>query len=272
MKKSVVFFSAALLLTIVVISIMAFRDNGSGTVKISRKSLIGTWHLESYKYGTSSGSFTQIAPDKPRVKLITEKRFLWATYDTLTKKILKSAGGEYSLEAENYIESIDLGFNMNSYLNTKGVYKIKIEDGMLYLTGTLSDGLPIEEIWQKTTPVKNSKTKITGTWSMESYKYGSSPSSFALVPSFRPHLQLITEDQFIWATYDTSSKKILESAGGNYSFDGTHFVVDVDYGFNMDGYLGISSNYNLQLEKDMYFLSGNLTDGYKIEEIWQRIK
>jgi hypothetical protein len=40
----------------------------------------------------------------------------------------------------------------------------------------------------------------------------------------------------------------------------------------MDPYLGITSNYKLQLEKGMYFLSGDLTEGYKIEEIWQKAK
>jgi hypothetical protein len=272
MKKSVVFLVAAMLLTVAVLSLMAFSNSSSGSAKKLGKSIVGTWHLESYKYGTSSSSFTQVTADRPHIKLITEKRFLWATYDAKTKMILESAGGEYSLDGDHLIESIDLGFNMDDYLNSKSDFKIKIEDGMLYLTGTLSSGYPIEEIWQKTNPEKNSNNKMTGTWLMESYKYGASPSSFAVVPPYRPHLQLITEDQFLWATYDTTSKKILESAGGNYTFDGKNFIVTVDYGYNMNPYLGITSNYNLQLEKDIYFLSGILDKEYKIEEIWRKLK
>jgi len=38
---------------------------------------------------------------------------------------------------------------MDSYLSSKSNFKIKVEDGMFYLTGVLSDGYKIEEVWQK---------------------------------------------------------------------------------------------------------------------------
>jgi|WetSurMetagenome_2_1015567.scaffolds.fasta_scaffold86734_3 hypothetical protein len=272
MKKSVVFLVATLMLTAAALSLVAFKNNSSGSGKKHMDSIIGTWQLESYKYGTSASSFTKITPERPHIKVITGNRFLWVTYDTGTKKILESAGGEYSLDGDNYVESIDFGYKMDSYLNSKSKFKIKVEDKVFYLTGELGDGYKIEEIWQKTIPGKNSHKKINGTWLLDSYKYGASPSSFTRVPPNRPHVELITKDQFLWATYDTTSKKILESAGGKYSFDGKNFLVTVDYGFNMDPYLGITSNYKIQLDKGMYYLSGNLIDGYKIEEIWQRVK
>jgi hypothetical protein len=274
MKKPVIFLIAALLLITGVIFITACQKGTSGASKSksAKNPIVGTWLLESYKYGSAESSFTQVTAKEPRIKLITEKKFLWVTYDTTTKKILKSAGGAYSLDGDNYVESIDFGYNMDSYLKLNSKFKIRVDGKMLYLTGELGDGYKIEEIWQKTDPGKNSNNNLTGTWLMETYKYGKDASAFIIVPPGRPHVQLITEDQFLWAIYDTTSKKIVESAGGKYKVDGKNFVVYVDYGYRMDDYLGIKSNYKVQVEKGMYFLTGDLVKDYKIEEIWNRAK
>ena len=149
MKKSGVILVTATLLLVASFAVLAFRKPGYVTEKKAANSIIGTWQLDSYKYGTTSSSFAPITPDRPHVKLITENRFLWVTYDAATKKILESAGGAYTLSGENYIESIDYGYNMEGYLGTKSNFKIKVEDGMFYLSGVLSDGYKIEEIWQK---------------------------------------------------------------------------------------------------------------------------
>ena len=149
MKKSVVILTTAILLTLATIVILAFSNPGSGPRKEATNSIMGTWQLDSYKYGTTSSSFAPITPDRPHIKLITEDRFLWVTYDAATKRILESAGGAYTLNGENYIESIDYGYNMEGYLGTKSNFKIKVEDGMFYMSGVLSDGYKIEEIWQK---------------------------------------------------------------------------------------------------------------------------
>jgi hypothetical protein len=149
MKKSLVIPVTAMFLVVVVIGFMAFHNPDSAAVKKSRNTIIGTWQLDSYKWGSSSSSFTSLSPDRPHIKMITDSRFLWVTVDAGTKKILESAGGTYTLDGENYIESIDYGYNMDNYLGSKSNFKIKVEDGMFYLTGVLSDGYKVEEIWQK---------------------------------------------------------------------------------------------------------------------------
>lgn len=149
MKKPIVIISSTALLLVAVLTIQAFRKPVSGSDKEVVNPIIGSWQLDSYKYGISSSSFTTITPHRPHIKLITENRFLWVTYDAETKKILESAGGQYTLDGENYTESIDYGYGMDQYLGTKSEFKIKVEDGMFYLSGVLSDGYKIEEIWQK---------------------------------------------------------------------------------------------------------------------------
>ena len=149
MKKSGVILITATLLIVASLAVLAFLKPGSVPEKKAGNIIMGTWQLDSYKYGTETNSFTSITADRPHIKLITENRFLWVTYDAETRKILESAGGTYTLNGENYIESIDYGFNMEGYLGTKSNFKIKVEDGMFYLSGVLSSGYKIEEIWQK---------------------------------------------------------------------------------------------------------------------------
>lgn len=122
-----------------------------------------------------------------------------------------------------------------------------------------------ERIMAKTNP-------LLGTWELKLYKYGYGNDSFNEFPEGRRQIQLITEDYFTWVRVDTTSKKIYGSATGKYSYDGNNFIVNVDYGLGMDMYLGIQSHYTVKVENDYYFLTGELVDGYKIEEIWERVK
>ena len=149
MKKSIIISALTTLLLVAVLSVVAFRNPMSSSKTESSNPIMGTWQLDSYKYYSTASSFTMVTPDRPHIKLITENMFLWATYDATTKQTLESAGGTYTLEGENYIESIDFGYRMDDFLGTKSNFKIKVEGDMFFLSGMLSGGLKIEEIWQK---------------------------------------------------------------------------------------------------------------------------
>lgn len=148
MKKS-----SILILTIVTIAIATLTIGaGSGATfkpKKSSDSILGTWQLASYKYGTTQSGFTDVSKSLPHLKLITDTHFTWTTFDTYSHKVISSAGGTYTLEGNTYIESIDFGFGMDSYLGQKQTFTVKVEGNMFFMSGSLSDGYKIEEIWQR---------------------------------------------------------------------------------------------------------------------------
>jgi hypothetical protein len=115
----------------------------------SSVSLLGTWQLASYKYGTNQPDFTDFPKGRCRVKLITETHYTWIEYDTATKIVKGSAGGVYSLSGNTYTESKDFGLGMDTYLGQKHAYTIRVDGDKLYLSGSLSDGLKIEENWRR---------------------------------------------------------------------------------------------------------------------------
>lgn len=112
---------------------------------------------------------------------------------------------------------------------------------------------------------------LTGTWELKMYKYGYGTSEFRKFPKGKRAIQLITDDYFTWVHLDSATKKIYASASGRYTYDGNNFVVNVDYGLGIDSYLGVQSKYTVKVEDNLYFLSGELVDGFIIEEIWERI-
>lgn len=110
--------------------------------------ILGTWKMESYKYGDNE---MKASPDSIQmVKLITPTYFTWIHYKTKDKIVWNSAGGTYTFDGDNYIENIDFGgYGMSSYLGKTQTFKVKIENDKMYLSGALSDGYKIEEVWIK---------------------------------------------------------------------------------------------------------------------------
>ena len=116
--------------------------------KKSSGSHLGTWQLASFKYGTNESGFTDFSQSQRRIKLITETHFTWIEFDATSKKVRSTAGGAYSLSGNTYTESIDFGLGMDTYLGQKHTFTIRVEGDKFFLSGSLADGLKIEEVWQ----------------------------------------------------------------------------------------------------------------------------
>ncbi len=112
---------------------------------------------------------------------------------------------------------------------------------------------------------------ITGTWQMKMFKYGTGNSIFSSVPPDMEYIKMITDTHFLWVHYSKMTKKINSSAGGSYTLNNDMYTESIDFGLGMDSYLGSKPTYNIKIEGDLLFLSGNLVEEYKIEEIWERV-
>jgi len=119
------------------------------TTVTEQVSLQGTWKLVMYKYGPSASSFREVPEASQRLKMITDSYFIWVSVDSVKRAIVSSAGGRYRLEGNNYTEMLDFGIGMSSYTGTQPTYTVKTEDDLLFLSGLLSPGYRIEEIWKR---------------------------------------------------------------------------------------------------------------------------
>jgi len=109
---------------------------------------IGAWRLTSYKY-SATGNFVNVPKGDMHIKLITESHFMWAQSDTATMKVSGMGGGEYTLKGNTYTESIDYGIGMDNYLGRRQTFTLMVEGDRLFLTGMLSDGYHVEEVWER---------------------------------------------------------------------------------------------------------------------------
>lgn len=110
---------------------------------------IGTWKLVSTKYGSAT-EFRPYSDKSSRLKIINPTHFTWVEVDASTKKVVASAGGNYKLTGDSYTETIEFaGDGMETYLGKSQKFTIRIEGDKLFQSGELSDGLKIEENWER---------------------------------------------------------------------------------------------------------------------------
>jgi hypothetical protein len=109
--------------------------------------LVGTWKLVSAKYGGQEAKFPE---GHVMLKHVTPTQFMWATYDN-DGKVYRAAGGGYTLKGEDYAETPEYGMgdDFNGIKGQTHSFRWKIEKNKWYHTGKLSDGLTIEEVWER---------------------------------------------------------------------------------------------------------------------------
>jgi len=109
--------------------------------------LVGTWKLVSAKWG---GREAKLPAGDTTLKHVTPTQFMWATYDK-DGKVTRAAGGGYTLKGETYEETPEYGVG-NDFNVVKGkaqTFTWRVEENKWHHTGKLSNGLTIEEVWER---------------------------------------------------------------------------------------------------------------------------
>jgi hypothetical protein len=120
-------------------------------------------------------------------------------------------------------------------------------------------------------PAKSSDSHL-GTWELVSTKYGDA-KDMTDYPKEHRRLKMLTETHFTWVDYDTTTRKIASSAGGPYTLKDGVYTETIEFvGEGMEPYLGKKQEMTIKVDGDKLYQSGHLSSGYKIEEIWQRVK
>ena|SRR5688572_7285054 len=150
--KSPATFLALILLILLSPALIAQKPSDPkdpGVKQDKQASHLGTWKLVSTKYGDAK-DFTPYREESSRLKIINATHFIWVEVDSKTKNVLASAGGAYKLDGLSYTETIDFaGEGMAAYLGKSQKFTIRVDGDKLFQSGELSDGLKIEENWER---------------------------------------------------------------------------------------------------------------------------
>ena len=151
-------WKVATFLPLLALLLMAFGKSGEiipieiAPSAIESPSILGTWKLVSYNY-SGDDELQPVAMQNVRIKLITETHFSWNQYMGTDKTVINSAGGSYVLSGDSYTENIEYGGQgMAGYIGKVQKFKVKIENDKMELSGELSSGLKIKEVWEKYKP------------------------------------------------------------------------------------------------------------------------
>ena len=138
--------SLAAVVALVLAATNAVAEEPKSDAKAANK-LVGTWKLISAKYGEMEQKFPE---GVTMVKHVTPTQFMWATYDK-DGTVTRAAGGAYTLDGDNYVETPEYGISDDFQL-IKGkaqTFKCKVEANKWHHDGKLSNGLTIEEVWER---------------------------------------------------------------------------------------------------------------------------
>jgi hypothetical protein len=109
--------------------------------------LLGTWKMVSAKYGGQEFKFPE---GTTTLKHVTSNQFIWVGHDE-DGKITRAAGGSYTIKGDTYEEVPQYGLS-EDFDVIKGkpqIFKWKVEGNKWLHNGKLSNGLTIEEVWER---------------------------------------------------------------------------------------------------------------------------
>ena len=116
-------------------------------------SLVGTWRLVSMKIRGEESRLPEISVT---YKHITPCAFMWVSYEPVTGRIFRAAGGTYTILGNNYTEKIEYGVGGDYEIikSTQPSFTAKVDGDRWYHDGILANGTTIEEIWERLKPEK----------------------------------------------------------------------------------------------------------------------
>ena len=116
--------------------------------------LIGTWKKVAGRE-SKDGEWQNLPNEITMLKHITGTHVSWAVFRNDTKEILAAMGGSVSIDGDKYIETVEHGLgNILTLLGQKQNFTWKIESNKFTQAGTLSNGVYLEEQFERVPPQK----------------------------------------------------------------------------------------------------------------------
>lgn len=107
------------------------------------------WRVASMKYGDAN-EFTDWPEARVSRRVFSKTHLIWVDYDEKTGVLGSSAGGTYTVEGNVLIlNSTFASEHMKHLVNNEERLTIRIDGKKLYLSGTFSWGMKMEEVWEK---------------------------------------------------------------------------------------------------------------------------
>ncbi len=113
---------------------------------------------------------------------------------------------------------------------------------------------------------------LQGAWRLVAGKYGDA-TEFQKASPKETMIKLVTDTHFTWVRFDSETKEVSHAAGGKCTVSGDKYTEYIEYGVGAVMQLkGEKQTFTWKLEGDRWHQSGTLSNGAKLEEIFERVK
>jgi len=113
---------------------------------------------------------------------------------------------------------------------------------------------------------------LLGTWELVKSR-DANAADYTDVPKQHRQLALYTPTYFTVVGYDTASKKSDRALGGRYTVSGEDYAEIIEFpAIRGKAATGNTNLFKVRLEGDRFTKIGTLSNGQKLNEVWQKVK
>lgn len=207
------------------------------------------------------GAWEKSAEGNRIVWIVSEKYFSAAVYGLKENKFIGTCGGTWKLEGNTFVEVHEFNTMKPEFIgrelrndiasrNGKLVFKMKDKDEEWT---RIDDGTPgkLAGAWLITGRIKEGQLR-------------------AITPGARKTMKILSGTRFQWIAYNSLTKEFFATGGGTYTSENGKYVEHIDLFSRDDKRVGMSLEFDFDLEDGHWHHKGSSSKGEVVDEIWTR--
>ncbi|WP_075350204.1 hypothetical protein [Algoriphagus marinus] len=196
------------------------------------------------------------------IKIYQDDYFAFGAKQISDNHFIGAGGGPYSLDSDQYIETLDF-FTINPQLiGTSTSFKLDLVNGKMVISGNTDNGMLVE-IWEK---LPEQKDALTGNWVITGRKRGEEISRS--VPGARRTVKILSGGRFQWIAFNSETKEFSGTGGGTYTAKDGKYVETITFFSRDDSRVGAELGFDFEVIDGEWHHSGLSSKGDPIYEIW----
>jgi hypothetical protein len=196
------------------------------------------------------------------IKIYQDDYFAFGAKQISDNHFIGAGGGPYSLDSDQYIETLDF-FTINPQLTgTSTSFKLDLVNGKMVISGNTDNGMLVE-IWEK---LPEQKDALTGNWVITGRKRGEEISRST--PGARRTVKILSGGRFQWIAFNSETKEFSGTGGGTYTAKDGKYVETITFFSRDDSRVGAELGFDFEVIDGEWHHSGLSSKGDPIYEIW----
>lgn len=196
------------------------------------------------------------------IKIYHDDYFAFGAKQVSDNHFIGAGGGPYSLESDNYIETLDFLTLDPLQVGTSNAYTLDWVNEKMVISAEINGKLLVE-IWEK---VSDEKDDLTRNWVITGRKRDNEISRST--PGARRTVKILSGGRFQWIAFNSETKEFSGTGGGTYTAKNGKYIENITFFSRDDSRVGASLDFNYEVIDGEWHHSGLSSKGDPIYEIW----